>query len=69
MTRVLKATNAQYKVLNGATNGNSRLDFIKDAGNNWIIGKSVLSDLAWLSIKPVLNQLQEIDFNPILTEL
>lgn len=68
MIRVLKATNAQYNNLNGLVNGNSKLEFIKDNANNWIIAKSVLTDPAWLSIRPALNQLQEIDFNPIITE-
>ena len=68
MIRVLKATSAQYNNLNGLINGNSKIEFIKDAANNWIIGKSVLSDSALISIRPWLNQLQEIDFNPIVTE-
>lgn len=69
MIKVLKATEAQYNLLNDITSGNSKLSFIKDADDNWIIGKSVLSDSAWLSIRHELSQLQEIDFNPIVTEI
>ena len=65
MIRVLKATNAQYNALNGTINGNSKLEFTKDADNNWIIGKEVLSDAKWQAIWPDLNQLVEIPFNPV----
>lgn len=67
--KVLKATQPQYNALHGRVNGNSILKFTKDAGDNWIIGKEVLSDPIWKAIRPDLNQLVEIDFNPIVTEL
>ena len=66
---VLTATEAQYNALNGYTNRNSRLQFVKDAGDNWIVGKSVLTDDAFLAIRPQLEQLEEITFNPIIEEI
>ena len=65
MIQVLKATEAQYNSLNGRINGNSILEFTKDANKNWIIGKEVLSDQTWQAIWPDLNQLEEIPFNPV----
>lgn len=61
---VLKATQEQYNALNGYTNRNSVLQFVKDAADNWIVGKSVLTDEAFLAIRPQLEQLEEIDHNP-----
>lgn len=69
MIKVLKATEAQYNSFNGRVNGVHILQFVKDADNNWIIGKEVSTDSAWQAIWPDLNQLVEIDFNPIVTEL
>lgn len=66
---VLKATPEQYNALNGYTNRNSRLQFVKDADNNWIVGKQVLTDNAFLAIRPQLEQLEEIPFNPVTEEL
>tara|TARA_R110002050_G_scaffold33863_2_gene85852 strand:+ start:886 stop:1095 length:210 start_codon:yes stop_codon:yes gene_type:complete len=68
MIKVLKATEAQYKALNGYKNRNNKLEFSKDANNNWIISKSVLTDIVWESIRYKLGQLEEIDFKPILIE-
>lgn len=68
MIQVLKATEAQYNAINGRVSGNSKIEFLKDANNNWIIGKEVLIDPAWQPIRPELNQLSEIDFNPIVLE-
>ena len=69
MIKVLKATDVQYNNLNGRVNGNSRIEFIKDADGNWIIGKEVLTDPNWQAIWPDLNQLEDIPFNPVVTEL
>ena len=66
---VLKATEQQYNSLNGRVNGNSRLEFSKDADNNWIIGKEVLADTKWQALWPDLNKLEEIPFNPLVTDL
>ena len=66
---VLRATQEQYNALNGYTNRNSRLQFVKDADNNWIVGKSVLTDDAFLAIRPQLEQLEEIPYNPVIEEI
>lgn len=65
MIKVLKATESQYNSLNGRENGGSKIEFIKDTNDNWIIGKEVLSDPTWQAIKPELIQLEEIEFSPI----
>ena len=65
MIQVLKATEAEYNSLNGLVNGINKIEFIKDANNNWIVGKQVLSDPKWESIKSQLLELEEIDFNPV----
>lgn len=67
--KVLKANTEQYNALNGYRNGNSVLKFTQDANDNWIVGKSVLRDDAFLAIRPQLEQLEEIDFNPIQIEI
>lgn len=67
--KVLKATEQKYNELNGYRNGNSVLQFVKDAGNNWIVGKQVLTDEAFLAIRPQLEQLEEIPYNPVIEEI
>ena len=62
--KVLKATTEQYNALNNYRNGNSVLQFTEDAAGNWIVGKSVLTDDAFISIRPQLEQIEEIEHNP-----
>lgn len=69
MTQVLKATEAQYNAINGYTQGNNKIEFIQDANDNWIIGKSVLTDIAFSEILPQLQELEEIPFNPKRVEI
>ena len=69
MTQVLKATEAEYSSLNGSVSENNVIEFIKDANNNWIVGTEVLTDPTWQSIWSILNQLEQIDHNPIQIEL
>jgi len=59
---VLKATQKQYKELEGYTNGINILSFAKDAENNWIVGKQVLEDPAFESIHESLQNLLEIEY-------
>jgi len=66
---VLKANTAQYEALNGFSNGNSRIKFVKDADDNYIIGKEVLTDDKFLEIRNQLKQLEVINYNPKNTEL
>tara|TARA_R100000084_G_C4531920_1_gene91565 strand:- start:58 stop:267 length:210 start_codon:yes stop_codon:yes gene_type:complete len=59
---VLKATQKQYKELEGYTNGINILSFAKDAEGNWIVGKQVLEDPAFESIHESLQNLLEIEY-------
>lgn len=63
--KVLKAKIEEYNELNGYRKGNSILLFIKDFHGNWIIGKSVLTDPAFMEIRLKLENLEEIEFKPI----
>ena len=67
--KVLKATAEQYNELNNYQNGNSVLQFVKDAAGNWIVGLSVITDQAFLAIRPQLEALEEIPHNPITEEI
>jgi hypothetical protein len=66
--KVLKANEAQYKELNGFENLPHRLEFTKDADDNWIVGENVLKCEAFLPIIDKLKELEIIDFNPKLDE-
>lgn len=66
--KILKATQAQYEVLDGFRNKDNLLRFNKDKNDNWIVGKSVLLDDAFIEIREQLNELEEIDFEPIVIE-
>lgn len=65
--KVLKATQEQYEALNGYQNKVSMIEFVKDANNNWIVSKNVLSDPNFEEIKSQLEALEEIDFSPIIS--
>ncbi|MEE4662203.1 MAG: hypothetical protein V2J89_17165 [Halieaceae bacterium] len=67
--KVLRANTEQHNELNGYRNGNSVLEFTQDASDNWIVGKSVLTDKAFIAIRPQLEALKEIDFNPKQEEI
>lgn len=60
--KVLKATLAQYKALNGFQNGLSRLEFAKDGNDNWIVGIEVLTDPDFEPIRTKLNELKQIEY-------
>ena len=66
---VLKATTEQKNSFEQFRNGNWAIKFIKDADGNWIIGKSILDNNKYESIKPQLEQLEEIPYNPVIEEL
>jgi len=66
---VLKATEQQFKALNGYRNGNGVLEFTTDANDNYIVGKSVLTDPAFKAINEQLGQLEEIKFEPRKDEI
>jgi hypothetical protein len=60
---VLTANTAQYENLEGFSNGNSHIKFIKDADDNNIIGKEVLNDYKFFEIRDSLKELQVISYN------
>jgi hypothetical protein len=66
--KVLKANQAQYEQLNGFKKGVHKIEFVKDANDNWIIPSQVKENNAFEGILEQLNELEEIDFNPILEE-
>ena len=66
---VLKANTQQYEDLQGFANANNIIDFSKDADDNYIIGKEILTDYKFLEIRNQLEQLKVIPYNPKETEL
>ncbi len=58
--KVLVADKEQYENLNGFTNGNSQLNFVKDADGNYIVGIEVLIDPCFDDIKEQLGLLNKI---------
>lgn len=66
--KVLKANQEQYEQINGFQNGVHRLEFSKDANDNWVIPSAVKENIAFSSIVDALNLLEEIDYNPIIEE-
>lgn len=64
--KVLKADERQYTALDGYENKNHKLSFVKDADDNWIVGKNILKDDRFKLIHPQLRQLEEINFKPII---
>jgi hypothetical protein len=69
MIEVLKATDEQYNTLNNYRNGVNLLQFNKDADNIWIVGMQVLTSEAFISIRPQLELLEVIQFNPVITQI
>ena len=62
--KVLKATQTQYNSLNNFQKGVSRLQFIKDKNDNWVVGLQVLEDLDFVAIHSDLEQLEQIEYVP-----
>tara|TARA_R100000482_G_C4981445_1_gene83447 strand:- start:201 stop:401 length:201 start_codon:yes stop_codon:yes gene_type:complete len=59
---VLMATQEQYDALNKYQYKDSRLEFCKDANDNWIVGISVLKDSDFSEIQSQLQELEVIDY-------
>ena len=59
---VLMATQEQYDALNKYQYKDSRLEFCKDANDNWIVGISVLKDSDFAEIQSQLQELEVIDY-------
>lgn len=64
MIKVLMASQDQFRRLNDFESGVSKLAFIMDGYGNYIVGKEVLDDPAFLDIHDQLTQLTEIDYVP-----
>lgn len=62
---VLHPNTEQYEALNGYTNQSSKLEFVKDGSDRWIVGLQVLNDPNFLEIKEQLEQLEKIEYTPI----
>jgi phosphosulfolactate phosphohydrolase-like enzyme len=65
---VLKATREQHVILDGYRNGHNVLKFAKDGNDNWIVGLQVLNDSAFEAIHDQLNELERIEYVPIIEE-
>jgi len=65
---VLRANNEQYKNLNGYKNDCSALEFVKDGLDRWIVNLEVLKDPNFSEIHDQLNELEEIEYVPVLEE-
>ena len=61
---VLHPTLEQYNALNGYTKNSSKLEFVKDGSDKWIVGVEVLNDPNFSEIKPQLEQLEKIEYTP-----
>lgn len=61
--KVLLATDAQKEKLEGIYN-DAKLQFIKDANDNWVVNDLVLSDEKFSEIAEQLNELVPIEFEP-----
>jgi hypothetical protein len=60
--KVLKANKIQYNQLNGYEIGVSKLEFVKDGANNWIVGLDVIHNGNFLEIRNQLLELEEIEY-------
>lgn len=61
---VLHPNTEQYATLNGYTHNSSRLEFVKDGSNKWIVGIEVLNDPNFSEIHDQLNELERIEYTP-----
>lgn len=61
---VLHPNTEQYNALNCYTKNSSKLEFVKDGSNRWIVGKEVLNDSNFSEILEQLKELQQIEYTP-----
>jgi hypothetical protein len=59
---VLKANQTQYNKLNGYEIGVSKLEFVKDGADNWIVGLEVIDNGNFLDIRNELLKLKQIEY-------
>jgi len=65
---VLYPNAEQYTELNGYRHNSSELLFVKDGSDRWIVGLQVLDDPNFAEIHDQLNELERIEYTPILEE-
>ena len=63
---VLHANNEQYKNLNGYKKDCYGLEFVKDGLDRWIVNLEVLKDPNFSEIHDQLNELERVEYTPIL---
>ena len=64
---VLKApTTYRKEKIEGLTIGSNLIRFVKDANNNWIVGKDILTDPNFTHLQSEFVSLEEIEYNPII---
>jgi hypothetical protein len=61
---VLHPNNEQYNSLNGYQNKTSKIEFIKDGSERYIVGLGVLDDPNFEEIHDELNELERIEYTP-----
>ena len=66
---VLHPTLEQYNALNCYTKNSSKLEFIKDGSDRWIVGLEVLNDPNFEAIHDQLNDLERIEYTPYAEEI
>jgi hypothetical protein len=65
---VLHPNLEQYNVLNGYSKNSSKLEFVKDGSDRWIVGLEVLNDTNFEAIHNQLNELERIEYTPFADE-
>ena len=61
---VLHPNTEQYNDLNGYIKNSSKLEFVKDSSDIWIVGLEVLNDINFTEIHDQLNELERIEYTP-----
>ena len=69
MIIVLHPNAEQYSALNGYMHNSSKLLFVKDGSDRWIVGTEVLKDSNFAAIHDELNQLERIEYTPFPDEI
>ena len=65
---VLTPTTEQYNDLNNYEKNSSKLIFVKDGSDKWIVGLEVLEDENFIDIREQLSELERIEYTTIIEE-
>jgi len=68
MMLVLKATREQANFIENNTGHPNKIKFIQNNDGFWIVGKEVLTDTAFEHLQSEFQQLEEIEYNPIIQD-